>query len=226
MSRPRAGDRMAEARPNEEEKGGKPVAVVKKYANRRLYNTATSSYVTLDELAQMVRAGHDFVVYDAKSGDDITRSVLTQIILEEDAKGRNLLPIGFLRQLISFYDDQLHAFLPRYLEMSMENFARHQDQIRAYMEQTFGRFFPFGPLEDMARQNLAMFQRAASMFGPFGPAGEGTRTDATNAASAAPAPPRPDLGEQMKELENRLEAMQRQLEALARAAAKGGSEGS
>jgi len=226
VSRPRAGDRMAEARPNEEEKGGKPVAVVKKYANRRLYNTATSSYVTLDELAQMVRAGHDFVVYDAKSGDDITRSVLTQIILEEDAKGRNLLPIGFLRQLISFYDDQLHAFLPRYLEMSMENFARHQDQIRAYMEQTFGRFFPFGPLEDMARQNLAMFQRAASMFGPFGPPGEGARTDAPDRAPAPPTPPRPDLGEQMKELENRLEAMQRQLEALARAAAKGGSEGS
>jgi polyhydroxyalkanoate synthesis repressor PhaR len=217
---------MAEARANEGETRDKPVAVVKKYANRRLYNTATSSYVTLDELAQMVRAGQEFVVYDAKTGDDITRSVLTQIILEEDAKGRNLLPIGFLRQLISFYDDQLHAFLPRYLEMSMENFARHQDQIRAYMEQTFGRFFPFGPLEDMARQNLAMFQRAASMFGPFGPAGEGTRTDATNAASAAPAPPRPDLGEQMKELENRLEAMQRQLEALARAAIKGGSEGS
>ncbi|MCL6607365.1 MAG: polyhydroxyalkanoate synthesis repressor PhaR [Geminicoccaceae bacterium] len=217
---------MAEARPNEEEKGGKPVAVVKKYANRRLYNTATSSYVTLDELAQMVRAGQDFVVYDAKSGDDITRSVLTQIILEEDAKGRNLLPIGFLRQLISFYDDQLHAFLPRYLEMSMENFARHQDQIRAYMEQTFGRFFPFGPLEDMARQNLAMFQRAASMFGPFGPPGEAARTDAPDAAPAPPTPPRADLGEQMKELENRLEAMQRQLEALARAAAKGGSEGS
>lgn len=226
MSRPRVGDHMAEARANEGEKGDKPVAVVKKYANRRLYNTATSSYVTLDELAQMVRAGQDFVVYDAKTGDDITRSVLTQIILEEDAKGRNLLPIGFLRQLISFYDHQLHAFLPRYLEMSMENFARHQDQIRAYVERTFGRFFPFGPLEDMARQNLAMFQRAASMFGPFGPTGEGTRTDAPNAASAAPAPPRPDLAEQMKELENRLEAMQRQLEALARAAAKGGSEGS
>jgi polyhydroxyalkanoate synthesis repressor PhaR len=208
---------MAGARPGEAE-GSKPVAVVKKYANRRLYNTATSSYVTLDELAQMVRAGQEFVVFDAKSGDEITRSVLTQIILEEDAKGRNLLPIGFLRQLIGFYDDQLHAFLPRYLEMSMENFARHQDQIRAYMEQTFGRFFPFGPLEDMARQNLAMFQRAASMFGPF-PAGAGE--EAAGREPAAPQAPAPaDLGSQMQDLQHRLESVQRQLEQLARVARK------
>src|SRR5687767_5206055 len=101
------------------------VAVVKKYANRRLYNTATSSYVTLDVLSQMVRKGDDFVVFYAKTGEDITRSVLTQIILEEDGKGRNLLPIGFLRQVISFYDDSLQSFLPRYLDLSMENFARH-----------------------------------------------------------------------------------------------------
>ncbi len=212
---------MAKARPGEEE-GGKPVAVVKKYANRRLYNTATSSYVTLDELAQMVRAGQEFVVYDAKSGEEITRSVLTQIILEEDAKGRNLLPIGFLRQLIAFYDHQLHAFLPRYLEMSMENFARHQDQIRAYMEQTFGRFFPFGQLEDMARQNLAMFQRAASMFGPFPGSGEsGAEAPAGRPAPTAPPPggepAGDDLRSQVAELEQRLEAMQRQLAQLVRA---------
>ena len=99
-------------------------AVVKKYANRRLYNTATSSYVTLDELSQMVRKGEEFVVFDAKTGEDITRSVLTQIILEEDSKGRNLLPIGFLRHVIGYYDDSLQSFLPRYLELSMENFAR------------------------------------------------------------------------------------------------------
>ena len=124
--------------------GGRPdsrkPAVVKKYANRRLYNTATSSYVTLDELSAMVRNSEEFVVYDAKSGDDITRSVLTQIILEEDSKGRNLLPIGFLRQLISYYDDNLHAVLPRYLEVSMENFARHQDQMREYMGNAFRPF--------------------------------------------------------------------------------------
>ena len=126
-------------------------AVVKKYANRRLYNTATSSYVTLDELSQMVRKGDDFVVYDAKTNEDITRSVLTQIILEEDSKGRNLLPIGFLRHLIGYYDDSLQSFLPRYLELSMENFARHQDQMRGYVEQTFGRFFPMSQLDDMTR---------------------------------------------------------------------------
>ena len=140
---------------------------MKKYANRRLYNTATSSYVTLDELSQMVRKGEEFVVFDAKTGEDITRSVLTQIILEEDSKGRNLLPIGFLRHLIGYYDDSLQTFLPRYLELSMENFARHQDQMRGYVEQTFGRFFPLTQLEDMTRQNMALFQRAASMFRPF-----------------------------------------------------------
>ena len=140
--------------------------MVKKYANRRLYNTATSSYVTLDELSQMVRKGEEFVVFDAKTGEDITRSVLTQIILEEDSKGRNLLPIGFLRHLIGYYDDSLQSFLPRYLELSMENFARHQDQMRGYVEQTFGRFFPLTQLEDMTRQNMALFQRAASMFRP------------------------------------------------------------
>ena len=142
-------------------------AVVKKYANRRLYNTATSSYVTLDELSQMVRKGEEFVVFDAKTGEDITRSVLTQIILEEDSKGRNLLPIGFLRHVIGYYDDSLQSYLPRYLELSMENFARHQDQMRSYVEQTFGRFFPITQLEDMTRQNMALFQRAANMFRPL-----------------------------------------------------------
>ena len=188
------------------------VAIVKKYANRRLYNTATSSYVTLDELSQMVRRGEDFVVYDAKTGEDITRSVLTQIILEEDSKGRNLLPIGFLRQLISFYDDQLHAFLPRYLEVSMENFARHQDQIRAYVEETFGRFFPITQFEDMARQNIALFQRAASMFRP--PYGN----EEANAAAPEPAAPQADanLSGQVRDLETRVEQLQRQLEQISR----------
>ena len=143
------------------------VAVVKKYANRRLYNTATSSYVTLDELCQMVRGGKDFIVFDAKTGEDITRSVLTQIILEEDSKGRNLLPISFLRQLIGYYDDNLRAFLPRYLELSMDNFVTNQEQIAKYIEGTLGRLFPLGPFEDMARQNLALFQRAANAFSPL-----------------------------------------------------------
>jgi len=198
-------------------------AVVKKYANRRLYNTATSSYVTLDELSQMVRKSEDFVVFDAKTGEDITRSVLTQIILEEDSKGRNLLPIGFLRQVISFYDDSLQSFLPRYLDLSMENFARHQDQMRSYMEQTFGRFFPLTQFEDMARQNMALFQRAASMFRPF-PGGDETEgasssDTGTEAAAGQPAqaPERASgLDSEMRELKNRMESLQRQLDSLQR----------
>ncbi len=181
------------------------VAVVKKYANRRLYNTATSSYVTLDELSRMVRDGEDFVVYDAKTGEDITRSVLTQIILEEDGKGRNLLPIGFLRQVIGFYDDQLRAFLPRYLELSMENFARHQDQIRTYVQDTFGRFFPYTPFEEMARQNLALFNRAASMFSPF-QAGESKDRGGEARSDAA--------SEEVEQLRQKVEHLQRQLDAL------------
>jgi len=116
-------------------KSTEPVTI-KKYANRRLYNTGTSTYVTLEDLASMVKKGEDFLVYDAKTGEDLTRSILTQIILEEDGKGRNLLPINFLRQVISFYDDSLRAFLPRYLELSMENFASNQEQIRRYIEGT------------------------------------------------------------------------------------------
>ncbi|HMR31207.1 MAG TPA: polyhydroxyalkanoate synthesis repressor PhaR [Geminicoccaceae bacterium] len=186
------------------------VAIVKKYANRRLYNTATSSYVTLDELSRMVRDGEEFVVYDAKTGEDITRSVLTQIILEEDGKGRNLLPIGFLRQLIGFYDDQLHAFLPRYLELSMENFAKHQDQIRSYMQDTFGRFFPYTQFEDMARQNLALFNRAANMFRPF--SAEGEATD----APARPEADRPASSDEVRELKRQMQQLQSQLDAMNR----------
>lgn len=209
---------MRRAATEQTQQAEKPVAVVKKYANRRLYNTATSSYVTLDELSQMVRRGEDFVVYDAKTNDDITRSVLTQIILEEDSKGRNLLPIGFLRQLIGFYDDQLHAFLPRYLEVSMENFAKNQEQIRAYVQETFGRFFPITQFEDMARQNMALFQRAASMWRPF--PNEGASTAVEGQAAAEPAPPPPDLSGQMRELENRVETLQRQLDQLSRSNAE------
>lgn len=193
--------------------GGSP-AVVKKYANRRLYNTATSSYVTLDELSAMVRNGDEFVVFDAKSGDDITRSVLTQIILEEDSKGRNLLPIGFLRQLISFYDDNLHAVLPRYLEVSMENFARHQDQMRQYMGSTFGHFFPVGGeptqmFEDMAKQNMAFFNQAARMFSPFQQA-------ATGEPEAPVKPEKSSDASDVDSLKSQLDLMQRQLDEIAR----------
>jgi polyhydroxyalkanoate synthesis repressor PhaR len=144
--------------------------VIKKYANRRLYNTATSAYVTLDHLSQMVKDKTDFVVYDAKTGDEITRSVLTQIIFEEESKGgQTLLPIPFLRQLISFYGDSLQGVVPQYLEMSMTQFARNQDQMRRYMQNAFG-FNPFQQFESMGKQNMAMFENAMRMFNPFGTA--------------------------------------------------------
>jgi polyhydroxyalkanoate synthesis repressor PhaR len=146
-----------------------PPVVVKKYANRRLYDTESSSYITLDSLARMVRQGRDFVVYDAKSGEDITRGVLTQIIVEEEGKGHNLLPTGFLRQLIGFYGDQMQALVPRYLEQSMAAFAQQQEQVRASLQRTMGTLFPFGnaTMEEVGRQNMAMIERALSLFTPF-----------------------------------------------------------
>src|SRR6266446_775973 len=151
------------------ESGPKPAPVViKKYANRRLYNTATSAYVTLDHLAQMVKDKTDFVVYDAKTGEEITRSVLTQIIFEEESKGgQTLLPIPFLRLLISFYGDSLQGVVPQYLEMSMTQFARNQEQMRRYLQNAFG-FNPFQQFESMGKQNMAMFEQAMRMFNPFG----------------------------------------------------------
>jgi len=147
--------------------GEKPPVVVKKYANRRLYNTESSSYITLDNLAEMVRLGRDFVVYDAKTGDDITRSVLTQIIVEEEGKGQNLLPINFLRQLIGLYGGSMQGLVPKYLEHAMTSFAQQQDQIRTAMQKTMGTIFPFGNIEEVGRQNMAMMERAFSMFTPF-----------------------------------------------------------
>ncbi len=140
---------------------------IKKYANRRLYNTESSSYVTLDNLCQMVKDGREFLVHDAKSGEDITRSVLTQIIFEEESKGSNLLPIGFLRQLIGFYGDSLQSLVPSYLELSMAAFSRNQEQMRSTMGEAFGDIFPFKNFEEMGRNNMVMFQRAMAMFNPF-----------------------------------------------------------
>ena len=141
--------------------------IIKKYANRRLYNTATSSYVTLDHLCQMVQEGVDFVVYDAKTGEDITRTVLTQIIVEEEAKGQNLLPINFLRQLIGLYGDSMQWMVPQYLDQMMEAFADNQERMRQSMQETFGGMFPFGNLEEMSKQNMAIFENAMRMFSPF-----------------------------------------------------------
>jgi polyhydroxyalkanoate synthesis repressor PhaR len=141
--------------------------VVKKYANRRLYNTESSSYITLDNLAEMVRQGRDFVVYDAKTGDDITRGVLTQIIVEEEGKGQNLLPTAFLRQLIGFYGGSMQGLVPKYLEEAMSAFAQQQEQVRVAMQKTMGTLFPFGNIEEVGRQNMAMMERAMNMFSPF-----------------------------------------------------------
>ena len=184
--------------------GAKPI-VVKKYANRRLYNTATSSYVTLDDLAGLIKDGADFVVYDAKTGEDITRSVLTQIIVEQEQKGQNLLPISFLRQLIAFYGDSMQFLLPGYLEQAMVAFARNQEQMRESLKATFG-IFPFGQFEEMGKQNLALFERALKMLAPYG-AGD---------AKPAAEPPRPAAGDdpQLKRLEAQIEALRRQLDAL------------
>ena len=141
--------------------------VIKKYANRRLYNTDKSSYVTLDDLAQMVRDGQDFEVKDAKSGQDITRSVLTQIIFEEESKGQNLLPIKFLRQLIGFYGDSLEGFVPGYLEESMETFSKNQDQLREQVSSAITENPLMSNFESMARGNVEWMENAIKMFSPF-----------------------------------------------------------
>jgi polyhydroxyalkanoate synthesis repressor PhaR len=172
MLRTMGDQRMTDAgEPNKagkKAKTGEEPIVIKKYANRRLYNTATSSYVTLDYLSDMVKGGQDFVVYDAKTNDDITHSVLTQIIFEEENKGQNLLPIQFLRQLIKFYGDNLQAFVPSYLEMSMDAFSNNQEKMRARMRETFGAAPGYQMFEDMARQNMALFDQAMKMFSPMG----------------------------------------------------------
>jgi len=188
------------------------VAVVKKYANRRLYNTASSSYVTLEDLSKMVRDGDDFIVFDAKTGEDLTRSILTQIILEEDSKGRNLLPTPFLRQLIGYYDDSLRAFLPRYLEMSMENFSSNQDQIRHYFEGTLGRFFPINQFEDMTRQNIALFQQAATMFSPGADGAD--KANPSPGRNGEASPENPDPAKEIQELSKKIESLQAELSKL------------
>jgi polyhydroxyalkanoate synthesis repressor PhaR len=163
----------------------RPPVVVKKYANRRLYNTESSSYITLDNLADMIRAGRDFVVYDAKSGDDITRGVLTQIIVEEESRGHALLPTTFLRQLIGFYGDSMGGAVPRYLEQTMSVIARQQEQMREAVQQTMGTLLPPG-LEEMRRQNMAMMERAMSLFTPFYRAPEHAPGAVTQAEEPAP----------------------------------------
>ena len=144
----------------------KAAIIIKKYANRRLYNTASSAYVTHENLCQMVKDGIDFVVYDARSNEDITRSVLTQIIVDEESKGQNLLPVSFLRQLISFYGDSMQWLVPGYLESTMKSFTHNQDKVRLYLTEAFGGLFSFNSFESMTKQNMAMVENAMKLFTP------------------------------------------------------------
>lgn len=193
--------------------GNKPV-VVKKYANRRLYNTATSSYVTLEDLAKMIKEGGDFVVYDAKTGEDLTRSVMTQIIVEQEQKGgQNLLPISFLRQLIGFYGDSMQFLVPGYLEQAMIAFARNQEQMRKSLRATFG-IFPFGQFEEMGKQNMALFEQALKMLSPY--SGGEKQPEAPPERPSGGAPSTEPEDPRLKRLEAQIEALRQQLESMGR----------
>lgn len=158
------------------------VVMIKKYANRRLYDTNTSSYITLDDLCEMVKRNVDFVVIDAKSDEDLTRQVLTQIIFEQETKGYSLLPIKFLRTIISFYGGKMQQFLPPYLEASMDSFIKNQDKMREYVSSTVN-FSPFTQFEEIGKQNMALFQRAFSMFSPFDNAKDEAESSARKTAA-------------------------------------------
>lgn len=188
--------------------------VIKKYANRRLYNTATSSYVTLDHLSQMVKDGDEFTVFDAKTNDDITRSVLTQIIFEEEAKGQNLLPIGFLRQLISYYGDSLQSIVPDYLDMSMRSFSSNQDKMRDAIPENVRENPMFQQFEEMGRQNMTMFTQAMKVFTPptFGSGAGAQEGEQSRDAPAKEAPS--ETTEMMKELKDQLAQMQHRIDKL------------
>lgn len=184
---------------------------IKKYANRRLYNTASSAYVTLADLAKMVKAGEDFIVYDAKTNEDITRSVLTQIIFEQEGiEGQSLLPTAFLRQLIRFYGDSMQALLPSYLEFSIDRFSGEQQAMREAASRMFGpeafSTGSFAALQELTKKNFVAFNKALAMFSPFG-----------GAATAMEPPPRKANSEDdIDELRNQLSDMQKRLESLAK----------
>ncbi|MDY0958048.1 MULTISPECIES: polyhydroxyalkanoate synthesis repressor PhaR [unclassified Sphingomonas] len=177
------------------------IVIVKKYANRRLYNTETSSYITLDHLAAMIRAGRDFKVVDAKTDEDITHNVLTQIIMEEESRGETMLPVNFLRQLISMYGDSMQAVVPGYLEASMDSFRRNQEQFKSAVEGAFANT----PFADMAKRNLAMFEAAAQGFAPGA---------VTPAAPPAPAAPAASKDAEMAALKAELAALKDKIEKL------------
>ncbi len=198
----------------------KNATVIKKYANRRLYNTATSTYVTLEDLSRMVKEGSDFIVYDAKTGEDITRAVLTQIIFEEENKGENnLLPINFLRQLIRFYGDNMQAMVPGYLEFSLGNLMKEQDKLRKQMFESFGGD-AFKTMEEQAKRNMQLFQDSLRMFTPFGSSMPNFPNPfAGGAAPQKPAAEKPAGGpskDELQSLKEQLAAMQQKIDSLNR----------
>lgn len=189
----------------------KEPTIIKKYANRRLYNTGTSTYVTLEDLAVMVKGEEDFIVYDAKSGEDITRSVLTQIIFEQEGKGQNLLPIAFLRQLIRFYGDSMQGLVPSFLEYSMTSLTQEQEKLRSQMSDAFGAN-AFDAIEDQVKRNTEMFERAMKMFMPFSPTGTGgTASSGPTATKAAPAS---SSSSDLDDMKKQLSEMQAKINAL------------
>lgn len=192
---------------SDKSKGKDGPVVVKKYANRRLYNTATSAYVTLEDLAAMVRDGVEFVVFDAKTNEDLTRQILTQIIFEEESRGEALLPVQFLRQLIGFYGGQMQGVLPSYLEMSLDAFTRQQEQIRGQFSRTFGAAPGAGLLDEAVRRNMAMFEQAMKMWpGMTRPAEPAPRPAAEPAAGADDA---------LAEMRRQMDEMRAQIDRLA-----------
>ena len=204
---------MAEKKP-----GAGDTVVIKKYANRRLYNTATSAYVTLEDLARMVREGVEFVVYDAKTNDDLTRQILTQIIFEEESRGEALLPVQFLRQLIGFYGGQMQGVLPSYLEMSLDSFSRQQEQMRGQFSKAFGAAPGAGLLDEAVKRNMAMFAEAMKLWPGFNAAG-----GAGGAARPAGSPsPEPAPADPLAEMRRQMDEMRTQLDRLSQPPGKGG----
>lgn len=193
----------------EKKSGNGDTVVIKKYANRRLYNTATSAYVTLEDLAKMVRDGTEFVVFDAKSNEDLTRQILTQIIFEEENRGEALLPVQFLRQLIGFYGGQMQSVLPSYLEMSLDSFTRQQEQIRGQFTRTFGATPGAGLMDEAVKRNMALFNEAMRMWPGFG-----------GVAGAHPAPqaeaPRPPEADPLEAMRRQMDEMRAQLDKLSK----------
>jgi polyhydroxyalkanoate synthesis repressor PhaR len=193
--------------------------IIKKYANRRLYNTGTSTYVTLDDLAEMVKKGEEFSVQDAKTGEDITHPVLTQIIFELESKNsQNMLPVSFLRQLISFYGDQMQMIVPSFLEQSMIAFAKEQERLREQVEATFGKTpadmmkfaVPMKAIEEQARRNIEMFQKALRMFSPFPPPGDGDEAGQAEGSRVSDK----EKTDELQELKAQIAAMQRKIDSM------------